>query len=87
MMKNLFTVHLRSVNETYLRHMRFAATNGIKLILGGLAALVHSVFPFLFVTSASTTALRFLSRLIDRMPTVDDEFKKLAEKILLKVKK
>jgi hypothetical protein len=52
-MPNPFTVHPASVGETYLEHMRFARRYGGRMLLGGAAAVIHSVFPFLFVTTAS----------------------------------
>jgi hypothetical protein len=52
-MPNPFTVHPASVGETYFRHMRFAFRFGGLMLLGGVAAVVHSVFPFLLVTTAS----------------------------------
>ena len=51
-MSNTFTAHPASVGESYLAHMRFAARFGGRMLLGSLAALVHAVFPFLFVTTA-----------------------------------
>ena len=52
-MPNPFTAHPASVGETYLEHMRFARKFGGRMLLGGAAAVVHSWFPFLFVTTAS----------------------------------
>ena len=52
-MPNPFTAHPASVGETYLEHMRFARRFGGRMLLGGAAAVVHSLFPFLFVTTAS----------------------------------
>ncbi len=52
-MTNPFTVHPAVVGETYWQHLRFAARFGTKMASGGLAALVHSIFPFCFVTTAS----------------------------------
>ncbi len=51
-MSNPFTVHPQSVNETYWEHFAFAMCFGLKMTLGGFAALLHAVFPFLFVTTA-----------------------------------
>jgi hypothetical protein len=51
-MSNPFTAHPHSVNETYSEHLAFAARFGIKMTLGGVAALIHAMFPFLFVTTA-----------------------------------
>jgi len=54
-MTNLFTAHPASVGETYGQHFCFALGFGVRMMLGGLAAAVHAVFPFLFVTTASRT--------------------------------
>jgi len=52
-MTNPFTAHPASVGETYLQHMRFAFRFGSRMLSGGAAAVIHSIFPFLFVTTAS----------------------------------
>jgi hypothetical protein len=51
-MANPFTAHPTCVGETYLQHLRFAMRFGARMTAGGLAALVHAIFPFLFVTTA-----------------------------------
>jgi len=48
-----FTAHPRDVGETYVEHGLFASRYGVKMTLGGLAALVHAVFPFLFEKTGS----------------------------------
>ena len=52
-MRNPFTAHPGDVGETYLAHGAFACRYGMKMTLGGIAAFVHGVFPFLFQTTAS----------------------------------
>src|SRR3989442_1441770 len=52
-MRNPFTIHPASVGETYGRHFRFALAFGARMTLGGLAAAVHAIFPFLFITTPS----------------------------------
>jgi hypothetical protein len=52
-MANPFTAHPTAVGETYLQHLRFALRFGVRMLTGGAAATIHSVFPFLFVTTAS----------------------------------
>ena len=52
-MSNPFTTHPRSVGESYLEHGAFACRYGAKMTLGGLAAFVHGLFPFLFETTGS----------------------------------
>ena len=50
---NPFKAHPASVGETYAQHFRFALRFGVKMTAGGLAAIVHSLLPFCFVTTAS----------------------------------
>jgi hypothetical protein len=52
-MRNPFTAHPSDVGEGYLEHGAFACRYGAKMTLGGLAALVHGVFPFLFQKTGS----------------------------------
>lgn len=52
-MFSLFTKHPKSVNETYLQHMRFSLKYSFKFILCAIAAFVHAIFPFLFTNYAS----------------------------------
>ena len=52
-MRNPFTAHPREVGETYLEHGRFACRYGAKMTLGGIAALLHGLLPFLFQTTGS----------------------------------
>ena len=52
-MRNPFTAHPREVGETYLHHGLFACRFGAKMTWGGIAALIHGVFPFLFQTTGS----------------------------------
>jgi hypothetical protein len=51
--RNPFTVHLREVGETYLEHGAFACGYGLKMMLGGIAAFLHGLVPFLFQTTGS----------------------------------
>jgi hypothetical protein len=51
-MSNLFTQHPNAVNESYWEHFCFALRFGLKMLGGGLAAVVHAVLPFLFVSTA-----------------------------------
>ena len=52
-MKNPFTDHPRSVGETYLEHMWCAVKFSVKLCYLSYIALIHSILPFLFKTTAS----------------------------------
>ncbi len=50
---NRLTQHLDSVNETYFEHLINASSFAVKMIIGGMAGLVHAVFPFLCVKTGS----------------------------------
>lgn len=50
-MKNPFTTHPNSVNETYWQHFFFALRFGFKMTLAGIAVLAHAIFPFMFITT------------------------------------
>lgn len=50
---NPFTAHPASVGETYGEHCRFAFRFGARMTLGGVAAMIHALLPFLFITTAS----------------------------------
>jgi hypothetical protein len=68
---NAFTKHPHAVGETYTAHMGFALRFGGRMLVGGLAAIVHAVFPFLCVTTASRindelTQMRTVSRTTTR---------------------
>ena len=54
----IFTHHPESNGETYFQHLRCAASYGLRMIFSGVAAIIHSIFPFLFETAASDCAKR-----------------------------
>ena len=62
-LSELFTEHPASVGETYGEHMSRAAGFGVRMMLGGLACMVHAVLPFLFERTGS----RAITELNDRM--------------------
>jgi hypothetical protein len=51
--RNPFTAHPREVGETYFEHGLFACRYGAKMTLGGIAAFVHGLVPFLFQATGS----------------------------------
>jgi hypothetical protein len=55
MADNPFTQHPSEVGESYGEHFRTASGFGLTMVAGGLACLVHAVFPFLFVKTGSRT--------------------------------
>ncbi len=53
MMDNPLTRHLDEVGESYGEHMAHAGQFGVRMIVGGLACLLHGVFPFLCTNTGS----------------------------------
>lgn len=51
----LFTDHPASVGETYPAHLRVATRFGVRMIAGGIGAVIHGFVPFLFTTTGSRT--------------------------------
>ena len=49
----LFSDHPQSVGESYSEHLVTASGFGIRMVLAGLACLVHALLPFLFVKTGS----------------------------------
>lgn len=68
-----FTEHPESVGETYWQHMAAAFSFALALSLAAAASLVHSVFPFLCVKTASSLVTRLHDRMVvnrQRAPSV-----------------
>jgi hypothetical protein len=59
-----FTKHPESVGESWVEHMGQAWSFGALMIAAGLACLVHGLFPFLFVTTGSTTVRKLFDRMV-----------------------
>ena len=53
--RRLFVEHPASVNETYLEHMGVATSFGSRMIVAGVACMIHGLLPFLFLTTGSRT--------------------------------
>lgn len=50
-----FREHPASVGETYFEHLGMALGFGLVMIRGGLACLIHALFPFLFTATGRST--------------------------------
>ncbi|ANY21181.1 hypothetical protein A6F68_02689 [Tsuneonella dongtanensis] len=59
----IFNEHPASVGETYGEHLVHASGFGFRMVLGGLACILHGLLPFLFVKTGS----RQIATLHDRM--------------------
>ena len=49
----LFTEHPESVNETYSEHLVMAGGFGLKMVVAGIACMLHGLLPFLFIKTGS----------------------------------
>jgi uncharacterized protein DUF6356 len=58
-----FTDHPASVGESYLEHLGRATGFGVRMVLAGLACLLHGLLPFMFQRTGS----RAISELHERM--------------------
>jgi hypothetical protein len=70
MLNHLFLAHPRSVGETYIEHAGVAFHFGSAMILGGMALLVHALFPSLFVRTGSATIKRLYAEIKNRQPSL-----------------
>ena len=62
----IFTDHPSSVNETYFEHMFIALGFSLRLVYASFAALVHSIFPFVFQKTASDTIKELYNKINNR---------------------
>jgi hypothetical protein len=62
----LFTAHPEEVGETYGGHLVTATGFGLRMVLAGVACLVHAVLPFAFVTTGSRTIRELHDRMAKR---------------------
>src|SRR5688500_18167054 len=84
-MKKLFTYHPETVGETYFLHLKFAAIFGFKLMIAGIASLLHAIFPFIFAKTGSNCLFALMENYIERMPVVEDRVVLLGERIKAKI--
>lgn len=62
--KNAFTGHPASVDETYGEHLASATGFGLTMIGAGLACLLHGLLPFLFVKTGSRAIADLHGRMV-----------------------
>ncbi len=64
MVRPSFTAHPASVGETYGQHFRSACKFSAQMISAGVACLFHGIFPFLFVSTGSSTVRKLYDRMV-----------------------
>ncbi len=65
-MQKLFTEHPESVGETYGEHLVHASYFGSRMILAGLACMLHALLPFLCVRTGSQTIEELNAKMLAR---------------------
>ena len=71
-MKNIFTNHPHSVGETYFQHFKFAIQFGINMVVGGVACMIHAIFPCFFEKTGSNILFNMVHYFILRMPKIEE---------------
>lgn len=64
MIKRAFTEHPASVGESYFQHMGMAFGFGAKMVVSGIACLLHGIFPFLFTRTGRTCIEELHTRMV-----------------------
>jgi len=59
-----FTAHPASVGETYAQHLCSACRFSASMISAGIACFVHGLFPFVFVSTGSSTVRKLYGNMI-----------------------
>ncbi len=85
-MSNPFTAHPESIGESYWEHLWHAGKFGILMIIGGVACLIHAIFPFLFVQTAGNFLFKMTEHMITRMPGSEERVIRLSKCIAEKSK-
>lgn len=68
MIAKLFIEHPKSIGETYDQHFRTAFSFGWRMVVGGLACMVHAIVPGVFVKTASRTVVQLDAEMRGRKP-------------------
>jgi hypothetical protein len=68
MFDRLFLSHPESVGESYAEHLAVAGRFGAKLVVGGIACIVHAIVPGLFVRTGSETVKALYGEMTARQP-------------------
>lgn len=64
--RSIFIEHPASVDETYPEHFLSAVSFGAKMVVAGVACMVHGLLPALFVTRGSDTVCALHEKMVVR---------------------
>jgi hypothetical protein len=62
--RSLFIEHPASVDETYFEHFVSALRFGTKMVIAGVACMVHGFLPAIFVSRGSDTICALHERMV-----------------------
>jgi hypothetical protein len=62
--QRLFREHPESVGESYLEHLSQAAYFGLRMLVAGLACLIHAVLPCVFKTTGRTAISELHTKMV-----------------------
>jgi len=65
-LQRMFTEHPASVGETYGQHLVHASYFGGRMVLAGLACMLHALLPFIFVRTGSEAIEQLNARMLAR---------------------
>jgi hypothetical protein len=60
----LFTEHPTYVGETYTQHFGHGVGFGTRLVLAGIACILHGLLPFIFVRTGNRTVAQLNERMV-----------------------
>ena len=68
---NFLTEHLRAIDKSYFEHLKDALYYGFRLLIAGIGAILHAIFPFILTSIASDTINDLHKMNIDRLNSDD----------------
>lgn len=72
MIRRLFLDHPASVGESYVEHFGVATRFGVRMIAGGLGAVLHGFLPFACKTTGSRTIGALHAEMVAKRTAVRD---------------
>ena len=66
MFSRIFLDHPKTVGESYWEHFGVATGFGRTMIVGGIKAVLHGIFPNIFKTSGSDTVRKLHAVLVEK---------------------
>ncbi|WBH18060.1 DUF6356 family protein [Sphingomonas radiodurans] len=64
MIRRLFLDHPASVGESYAEHFGVASRFGVRMVVGGIGAMIHGLLPFAFKTTGSHTIVTLHAEMV-----------------------